>query len=116
MPEAEEPREGERTRYGFWLIVIGVVAVLIAYGAAVARWDDPADVAAVVGSVTAVIGTLVGAFFGVQSGAEGKAQAEKARADAEARAMLLAAHLDPRVAARILSESPQPSTPRARRR
>lgn len=93
-----------RVRYGFWLVLAGIVAVVAVFIAAGVRWSDAADVAAVVGSVTGIIGTLVGAFFGFQAGSEGRREAEVSRDLAEARAMKLAAHLEPRTAAKVLAD------------
>ncbi|HSR47576.1 MAG TPA: hypothetical protein VLL77_06255 [Anaerolineales bacterium] len=104
-PGAKGSTDDVRIRYGFWVVLAGILAVLIVFVAAAVRWTEASDVATVVGSVTAVIGTLVGAFFGFQVGSEGRAAAERARAEAEGRAMRLAAHLEPRVASKALSES-----------
>ena len=72
-----------RVGFAFWITLLGMV---IAGGLAVylvqAKWPV-ADVVALVGVFTSLIGTLVGAFLGVQVGAAGKAEAEASRQHAE---------------------------------
>jgi len=95
-----------RITYGFRVVVIGLLMIAGAFVAAVLIWKhSAADVTTVMGSITGVVGTVVGAFFGVHVGSEGKEKAEQARQTAEKTALLLAAHLDPRVASRILAEA-----------
>ena len=72
-----------KLRYGFWVVVVGLVVVLVVYAVAIRTWGGAADVAEVVSSVTAVVGTIVGAFFGVQVGAAGKEKAEEQRDKAQ---------------------------------
>ncbi len=87
-----------RLRYGFWVVIAGLVVVVGIFLAANAKWTTANDVTAVVGSITGVVGTLVGAFFGVQVGAAGKEKAESDRRRAEETAQQALAHLDPSVA------------------
>jgi|WetSurSiteA1Bulk_404760.scaffolds.fasta_scaffold41063_2 hypothetical protein len=57
------------------LLAVGLIVFLVCK-----NWGGAADITAVVGLFTSVLGTLVGAFFGLQIGSEGRANAE-ARAD-----------------------------------
>jgi hypothetical protein len=93
-----------RIRFGFWIVTLGLVLVVVVFLAAMARWTAASDVAAAVGSVTGVIGTIIGAFFGVQVGSAGKEKAETARAEAERKALRLAAAMPPDVASKVLAE------------
>jgi hypothetical protein len=93
-----------RVKYGFWLVLSGLVIMGIVFVVAILKWTAAADVAAAVGSLTGVVGTIVGAFFGVQAGASGKEKAEAARVIAENKAVHLAAELPPGAAQRVLSK------------
>jgi hypothetical protein len=67
MPETNAKNEpNDRTRYGFYLVIIGLVVILAVLLIAVRKYATASDVVTVIGSVTGVIGTIVGAFFGVQ--------------------------------------------------
>jgi cytochrome c-type biogenesis protein CcmH/NrfG len=57
-----------RVRYGYRVIVAGFVLVALVAAVSLFKW------------------TVVGAFFGVQVGAQGKAEAEAARDDAQKKA------------------------------
>ncbi len=103
MPETNTKNEpNDRTKYGFYLVIIGLVVILVVFVVAVRKYTTANEVVTVIGSVTGVIGTIVGAFFGVQVGAAGKEKAETARQHAEERALKLASAMQPEVAARIL--------------
>lgn len=91
-----------RIKYGFWIVILGLVLVAAVFLAAIAKWSAAQDAAAAVGSVTGVIGTIIGAFFGVQVGSAGKEKVEAARSEAEKKVVRLAAAMQPDVAARIL--------------
>ncbi|MGE3404909.1 MAG: hypothetical protein AB7K63_20150 [Vicinamibacterales bacterium] len=65
-----------RLTYGFRIVVGGLALVGVVFGLAVVLFEGAADVTAVVGSVSGVVGTVVGAFFGLQVGAAGKDKAE----------------------------------------
>lgn len=97
-----------RTWLGFWLVVIGIVAVLVAYAIAVWQWNKATDVAAALAPITAVIGALVGSFFGLQVGAEGRENAQQARDKEAEKVQKLAAAMDPEVARHILGVPPGP--------
>jgi len=88
-------------KYGSALLValVGLTlpALLAGYLGRNSVWT-PADVIALIGAFTTVVGTLVGAFLGVQVGSAGKSKAEHLSSKA------LAA-LDPSVAAKVLADS-----------
>ncbi len=67
----------ERTKYGFWVVLAGLLVILIVYGIAVYTWRAASDFAAAAGSVAGVVGTIVAAFFGVQVGSAGKERAQQ---------------------------------------
>ena len=100
--EAASQTDQMRLRYGFWIVVIGLVLVTLVLVAAILKWNSASDVATVVGSVTGVVGTIIGAFFGVQVGSAGKEKAETARNKAEDKVVRLAAALNPIEAKNIL--------------
>ncbi len=91
-----------RIKYGFWVIIIGFVLVAVVFIAAVFKWPKAADVVAVVGSFTGLVGTVVGVFFGAQIGSAGKEKAEKERKEAEEKALRMASLLSPKDAKSIL--------------
>ena len=65
------------------------------FALAVWQFSAAADVTAVVGSATTVVGTIIGAYFGVQIGSAGREAAETGRADAARAARLALGKLDP---------------------
>jgi hypothetical protein len=91
-----------RMRYGFWIVIAGLVVVGAVFVAAVLKWTTAADVSTAVGSLTGVVGTIIGAFFGVQVGSAGKEKAEAERVAMENKALSLAAELPPDRAKKIL--------------
>jgi hypothetical protein len=102
-----------RIKYAFWLAVTGllIAAVLAIFLVFRAEMKDvkSADVVAIVGLFTSVIGTLVGAFFGIQIGAAGTEQERKSRRDAEQDrrqaegiARIAMGHLTPEVASQVM--------------
>lgn len=92
-----------RVRCGIWVVGMGLATVLLALGVAVWRFTTAADVTAVVGSTTGVVGTLIGAFFGLQIGSAGKEKVQEERKDAEDKALAFASALAPADADRILA-------------
>lgn len=98
MPDQTLPPDIEivRIKYAFWLAVAGfataavLVAFLIGNGIKAA-----ADIVAVTGLFTSVLGTLVGAFFGLQVGAAGRSQEREERVQAQRMAEKALAALDP---------------------
>ena len=105
---ADDTGDLARIKYGFWLIIVGFGVVLLTFIFCIENWKDAKDVAAVVGAVTGIVGTLAGAFFGVNVGALGKAKADQAAAQAQAKVERLAALLPPADAARALDISDAP--------
>ncbi len=95
MAEDDHINEGDpsKSRYGFWIIVIGFAVVLAVFIFAAQKWSDVKDVTAAVGSITGVVGTLAGAFFGVHAGAAGKEKADAERQKAQEKVERLAAML-----------------------
>jgi len=87
-----------RIKYGAWLIASSFLLLGIVFGLAIWQFSAAADVTAVVGSVTTVVGTIIGAFFGVQIGSAGKEAAETGRAHAERAARLALGKLEPQAA------------------
>jgi hypothetical protein len=70
-------------KYGFWIAVIGIAAIMIAFLIALVRLTASWDVATAASALFAAIGTLAGAFFGFHAGSAGRAGAEQARQAAE---------------------------------
>jgi|SRR5262249_36740079 len=71
-----------QTKFGFIVVILGLVSVLIIYLIAVFKLPA-SDLATALGSLGGVIGSIVGAFFGLQIGANGKKQADQQRDKAE---------------------------------
>lgn len=74
---------GQLLKYGFWVVVIGVVAIMTAFLVSLTRLSGSGDVATAASAMFAAIGTLVGAYFGFHAGSAGKAGADQARQTAE---------------------------------
>ena len=70
-------------KYGFWVVVIGVVAILTAFVVGLVRLTASGDAATAASAMFAATGTLAGAYFGFHAGSAGKAGAEQARQAAE---------------------------------
>ena len=101
--------EQMRIRYAFWLAVVGlllaaalVLILLIANPKAV---TTSADIVAIVGLFTSVLGTLVGAFFGVQIGSAGRDKEQQNAQAANRLAQRALAALAPTDAAAVFRES-----------
>ncbi len=77
-------------RYGLVAVIAALVAIVVLVVVAMFRYPA-GEVNNVVGTALGAIGTLVGAYFGVQVGSAGKAQAEKAKDEAQERVVQLAA-------------------------
>lgn len=69
--------DDDKTKLGFWIVVIGMVIAALVYVAAIIRYGTAQDVATSIGPITTLIGTLAGAFFGQQVGSAGKDKAQK---------------------------------------
>lgn len=89
------PTDSIRLKYGFWIIMSGLIIVMIAFLVATFRWQNAEDVTATVGIITSFIGTLVGAYLGIKIGSEGKDKEVAERKKAEKKAFNLAGRLDP---------------------
>src|SRR5262245_9325584 len=94
-----------RIRYGFWIVVIGFVVVMMTLILAVelGGWHDVKDVTTVLSPVAGIVGSLAGAFFGVHVGAQGKERAENERQTAQKQLLNLAAAVQPEIAKRALN-------------
>lgn len=84
-----------KTKYGYRVVLAGLVVTVIAFAIAAASFDDAPDVVQVLGPVMTVIGTIVGTFFGLSLGASGRDQATDA-------AIKMAVAAPPEAAARTL--------------
>jgi hypothetical protein len=112
VPNPQNPPDVEyaRIQYAFWLAVIGLliaatlVVVLIVSGNRTA-----ADITAITGLFTSVLGTLVGAFFGLQIGASGRAKDREDRIYAQRLADEALAGLDPHAAQAAMLRANAPS-------
>jgi len=95
-----------RIRYGFYVVLLGIVALVVIYVVAIWQWTTASDIAAVVGSAGGVIGTIVGAFFGVHIGAVGKERAEEQRDTANSKLQALLGITPPQEYERLRKELP----------
>jgi hypothetical protein len=77
-------------KYGFIVVILGLVFVLAVFVFAIFKFNSASDVTTTVTSVGGVIGTIVGAFFGLQLGAAGKEKVEQERNNAQRMALMLA--------------------------
>lgn len=87
--KATDRKEGEETTdkdlealrisYGFWLVVgallVTLLVLVITLTAMTPEQPKTADIVAIIGAVTGVIGTLTAAFFGIQAAGAGRSQA-----------------------------------------
>ncbi len=94
--------ESLRLRHVLRITLTGFGLILAVFGCAVWRMQLPSEIAAVVGTVSCLVGTVVGAFVGVQIGSSGTERAEMARKIAEEMALSLAASTDPSRAAEVM--------------
>jgi hypothetical protein len=95
-----------RIKYGFWVVLLGIGALVFIYVVAFLRWTTASDIAALVGSAGGVIGTIVGAFFGVHTGAVGKERAEEQRDTANSKLQALLGITPPQEYERLRKELP----------
>lgn len=93
--------DATRWRYGFFVVVAGIAAILIAFGAAVFATGEFAPLFA---GVAGVIGTIIGAYFGVQAGQSGKARVEAELARSQEMVVRLAAYVGTQNAPRVIDE------------
>jgi hypothetical protein len=84
-----------RINRAFQLAVVGLgIAAGLVCALLVAGWKQAADITAVVGLFTSVLGTLVGLFFGVQIGSADKEKVEERADTAQKKANALQAGAD----------------------
>ena len=93
--------DAARWRYGFLVVLTGIVATLIAFGAAVYATGESA---ALFAGVAGVIGTIIGAYFGVQAGQSGKARVEAELGRTQELVVRLAAYVGTENAPRVIDE------------
>ncbi|MEU8245175.1 hypothetical protein [Nonomuraea sp. NPDC048916] len=93
--------DAARWRYGFYVVLTGIVAVLVAFGAAVFATGQ---FAALFAGVAGVIGTIIGAYFGVQAGQSGKARVEAELVRSNELVIRLAAYVGTANAPRVIDE------------
>ena len=93
--------DAARWKYGFYVVLTGIVVILIAFGAAVFAAEQFATMFA---GVCGVVGTIIGAYFGIQAGQSGKARVEVELHRAHELAVRLAAHVGPAHAPKVIDE------------
>ena len=85
------------SRYGFYVVALGIGALLLTVGAGLYKGEATSDITALVSSIGTIIGTMVGAYFGVAVGAAGKAKADQEKEKAEKQVKVLSGEMDPAV-------------------
>jgi hypothetical protein len=95
----------ETVTYGFFLVLVGLVVLVVCFIASLIAFNTAADVGTAMGAITGTVGALVGAFFGIQLGSGGRATAEAKKDDEANKAQALAAVGNPLVTARVLGLS-----------
>jgi glucose-6-phosphate-specific signal transduction histidine kinase len=90
-----------RWRYGFLVVVFGIIAILIAFGAAVFATQESVVLFA---GLAGVVGTIMGAYFGIQAGQSGKAKVEAELARSQELVVRLAAYVGTENAPRVIDE------------
>ncbi|MCG5214085.1 hypothetical protein [Streptosporangium sp. KLBMP 9127] len=93
--------DASRWRYGFYVVITGLVVVLVAFGAAVFA---SADFATLFAGVCGVAGTITGAYFGVQAGQSGKARTDLQLQRSHELSVRLAAHVGAHNASQVINE------------
>lgn len=93
--------DAARWRYGFFVVLAGIVTILVAFGAAVFATKE---FAALFAGVVGVVGTIIGAYFGVQAGQSGKARVEAELSRAQELVVRLAAYVGTENAPRVIDE------------
>ncbi|GAA4506116.1 hypothetical protein FR742_08545 [Nonomuraea sp. C10] len=93
--------DAARWRYGFYVVLTGIVATLVAFGAAVYATGESA---ALFAGVAGVVGTIIGAYFGVQAGQSGKARVEAELGRTQELVVRLAAYVGTDNAPRVIDE------------
>ncbi|MGV9306721.1 hypothetical protein [Nonomuraea sp. NPDC003727] len=93
--------DAARWRYGFFVVLTGIIVILVAFGAAVFATKEFATMFA---GVCGVIGTIIGAYFGIQAGQSGKARVEMELHRAHELAVRLAAYVGTENAPRVIDD------------
>ena len=101
---APDPVGEMRLKYGFQVVVIGLLVALVVVVIALLKLADGTSIAGVVASFTGLVGTTVGAFFGVQIGAAVKEKAEAERNTVQKKMARMAVADTPEQRASILAE------------
>lgn len=84
--------DAARWRYGFLVVLAGLVVILVGFAVAVITTGDAGMLFA---GLSGVVGTMIGAYFGVQAGQSGKDKAEAELRRANDRATRMAAYVGP---------------------
>ena len=66
--------EKRQAAWGAWVVVVGLAAIVIIFGIAIARFHKAGEVATAVGSVSGVIAAIIGAYFGLRGSSVAQAQ------------------------------------------
>ncbi|HLU75889.1 MAG TPA: hypothetical protein VKZ82_27180 [Nonomuraea sp.] len=93
--------DAARWRYGFYVVLTGIIAVIVAFAATVFATGESA---ALFAGVAGVIGTIIGAYFGVQAGQSGKARVEAELGRTQELVVRLAAYVGTENAPRVIDE------------
>jgi hypothetical protein len=80
---AQKVSDAQLYKYGFWVVIVGVAAIVAAFLVSLVRLTSSGDVATAASAMFAAVGTLAGAYFGFHVGSAGKAGADQARQAAE---------------------------------
>lgn len=84
--------DAARWRYGFFIVLVGLLVVLLGFTVSVL---NSGEVATLFAGVCGVVGTIIGAYFGVQAGQAGKDRAEAELRRVNDLAIRMAAYVDP---------------------
>jgi hypothetical protein len=80
---AQDTSSTQLYKYGFWVAIIAIAAIVAAFLISLVRLTVSGDVATVASAMFAAIGTLAGAYFGFHAGSAGKQEADRERDTAE---------------------------------
>lgn len=89
--KAQAQGGSKTSEYGFWVVVIAIVAVLVAFLVSLTRLTVDGDVSTAASAMFAAVGTLAGAYFGFHAGSSGKRNAENERQQEALKSQKLAA-------------------------
>ncbi|WP_067175841.1 hypothetical protein [Microtetraspora niveoalba] len=95
--------DAARWRYGFYVVLTGLVVTLVGFSVAVVSTGQASTLFA---GLAGVVGTLTGAYFGVQSGQSGKAKVEAELRRVNDRAMRMASYVGPQHIEEIMGRAP----------